>query len=723
MRSSDFLFFFKMSIRLLVSSLMLILISKTIFGQGENNNWAFNCSNPHKGIHFNGATTTLYNTSVCGESATACISDATGNLLFSVGGGFVWNRNNQIMPNGDSIYGNGIMSNPDFLYSCGSALPNRETNIAILKSPANPNQYYIVHTDRNCNILNRAYYTIVDMTLQGGMGDVIPVQKNKVITDSISGGMLAIARAVTCDAYWIILHKKDNKEYWVYKLGESGVSNQPVISTDIQNAGAAYGISIMNSTDDRIISLFNPLNSGQNPDATDFLETASFDNATGLLSDFSIIDTFPGTDNYPTFSPDDSKLYITAPTHFGDHIYNLYQYDVSLLPNAQAVRNSRYTLDATHAYRVHRLTPDNRIFIPCNDSLDYFDVINNPNGSGASCDLVEHAFSFPYGKTYNPSYPYIIEFGKNMKVLPPFDTIAHKKYDTTICVSQKVVYTADSLYTNVVWNNGSTQRNRTLTETGIYWLYGKMNCSIYVDSFHIDVINLNFSLGNDTSICEGESLLLDINTPGDVTYKWQDGSNSPQYLINREGTFYVTATRQGCLSSDTISVDVIPTHVNIIEPDTTICTGLSVTLHVDIDSSNNHFLWNTGNTNPFISVFDAGIYQVSMTNDCGVFSDSVSIQEKICCPVAFVPSAFSPNADGVNDLFKVNFFCPTSTNFNFGIYNRYGQRVFYTNDPENSWNGTYNGEASNSGVYFYYLKYTDAYGNKINRNGSITLIR
>jgi gliding motility-associated-like protein len=723
MKLQVFFSFIKVSVVLLIGSLALTFVSKTVYAQGENDNWCFNCSAPHKGIHFNGANATLYNTNVCGEAVTACISDEAGNLLFSVGGGFVWNANNQMMPNGDSIYGNGIASNPDFYFSCGSSFPNRETNIAILKSPVNHNQYYIIHTDRNCNVLNQAYYTVVDMTLQSGLGDVLPFQKNKLITGNISGGMLTVAKAATCDAYWIVLHKKDNSEYWVYKLDETGLSNQPVISSGIWNAGYAYGISMMNNTDDRIVNLINPLNNGQNPNATDFLETASFDNATGTLNNFMIIDSLPGTDNYATFSPDDSKLYVTAPAHFDDHNYNLYQYNLSLLPNAQAVKSSRYTLDSNHAYRIHRLTPDNRIFIPCNDSLNYFDVINTPNGLGVMCNLVANAFSFPYGSVYNPSFPYIIDLGRTMKVLPPLDTIVHKKYDTTFCVTKNLVFTADSLYAKVVWDNGSTQRDRTFNQAGTYWLYGRMNCAVYVDSIHLDVIDLNFSLGNDTFICEGESLLLDISMLGNVTYKWQDGSEGSQYLINHNGTFSVTVTKQGCSNSDTVIVNVIPTHANIVEPDTTICTGLPILLHADTDNWNNHFMWSNGSTNPVINVSNAGRYQLTMTNECGTFHDSVLIQEKICCPAAFLPSAFSPNGDGINDVFKINFFCPTGKNFNFGIYNRYGQRVFYTGNPDNAWDGTYNGEVSDVGVYLYYLKYTDAYDNKINRNGSITLIR
>ncbi len=93
------------------------------------------------------------------------------------------------------------------------------------------------------------------------------------------------------------------------------------------------------------------------------------------------------------------------------------------------------------------------------------------------------------------------------------------------------------------------------------------------------------------------------------------------------------------------------------------------------------------------------------TNKCGE-QDSVShCLEVIGSPVCFVPNAFSPNGDGLNDVFRVE-----GGNFKllmFDIYNRYGQRIFNTNTPARGWDGTFNGERCDIGTYYYYIRYTD----------------
>ena len=91
-------------------------------------------------------------------------------------------------------------------------------------------------------------------------------------------------------------------------------------------------------------------------------------------------------------------------------------------------------------------------------------------------------------------------------------------------------------------------------------------------------------------------------------------------------------------------------------------------------------------------------------------------------PLIFIPSAFTPNNDGVNDYFlnQGSFV----EEFEFIIYNRWGQRVFNTGDLHEHWDGKFNGKPSPSGVYFYRLKFK-GYDDKniTERTGSITLLR
>jgi gliding motility-associated-like protein len=87
----------------------------------------------------------------------------------------------------------------------------------------------------------------------------------------------------------------------------------------------------------------------------------------------------------------------------------------------------------------------------------------------------------------------------------------------------------------------------------------------------------------------------------------------------------------------------------------------------------------------------------------------------------FIPNAFSPNGDGINDNFNV-----TITNiktFHIRIYNRWGQQLFETSDINRSWDGLFNGSPVPFGVFYYAIKTTGNNGSKIIRGGSVTLLR
>ena len=88
----------------------------------------------------------------------------------------------------------------------------------------------------------------------------------------------------------------------------------------------------------------------------------------------------------------------------------------------------------------------------------------------------------------------------------------------------------------------------------------------------------------------------------------------------------------------------------------------------------------------------------------------------------FVPNAFSPNNDGLNDKFELKGEVMQTIN-RFIIYNRYGQVVFSTNKQQISWDGTFNNKNVDAGVYFYQLRYTCSNGVQTIKKGEIHLIR
>jgi len=119
----------------------------------------------------------------------------------------------------------------------------------------------------------------------------------------------------------------------------------------------------------------------------------------------------------------------------------------------------------------------------------------------------------------------------------------------------------------------------------------------------------------------------------------------------------------------------------------------------------------------------AGSYRVqALLNGC-TYSDTMQLAFADCSCNTKVANAFSPNGDGINDLLKVNIEC-YPFNYQFSVFNRYGQLVFVTKDYNKGWDGKMNGTALSVGTYYYILTYRNEGLQKTEKyTGSVTLLR
>ena len=119
---------------------------------------------------------------------------------------------------------------------------------------------------------------------------------------------------------------------------------------------------------------------------------------------------------------------------------------------------------------------------------------------------------------------------------------------------------------------------------------------------------------------------------------------------------------------------------------------------------------------------EAGDYEVKITvSNAALCSDSNSISIKISESSLQVPNVFTPNGDGQNDEFRVAY--KSITSFEAWVYNRWGRKVFYWNDPQKGWDGNINGKKATPGPYFYVIKATGSDGLKYLKKGDINLLR
>ena len=131
-------------------------------------------------------------------------------------------------------------------------------------------------------------------------------------------------------------------------------------------------------------------------------------------------------------------------------------------------------------------------------------------------------------------------------------------------------------------------------------------------------------------------------------------------------------------------------------------------------------LWQDGRSTPNYTVTTSGLYSLQATNQCGSYADAVTIAAGLCN--IEMPSAFSPNGDGVNEVFKVKYPFPVQQ-FSMIIYNRYGEKIFETNDIFQGWDGVWKGKQQLQGSYIWTINFNGINNRQLALKGTVTLIR
>jgi gliding motility-associated-like protein len=292
--------------------------------------------------------------------------------------------------------------------------------------------------------------------------------------------------------------------------------------------------------------------------------------------------------------------------------------------------------------------------------------------------------------------------------------------DTTYCGSFNAILNTGIPSTE--WSTGQTGPQITVAAPGTYTAVASNRCgtttaSIALSEKPIPIVDL----GNDTTLCESGKIILNAGDTGD-TYLWQDSSTGQTFNVTATGTYTVTVTQNGCSAADGIDVRFI--HVPApfyLGNDTTICSIYPLLLEAYQPDA--YYIWNTGSTESFIYVDESGRYLITDSNQCGAISDSINITVTKCTCLVQIPTAFSPNNDGLNDTYGAIAPC-TPENFLLEIYNRWGQKLFSSDNINTRWDGIYKNQEQPLGVYVYVMKYTDPY-TKIayTQTGNVTLVR
>lgn len=278
--------------------------------------------------------------------------------------------------------------------------------------------------------------------------------------------------------------------------------------------------------------------------------------------------------------------------------------------------------------------------------------------------------------------------------------------DTSFCKNQSITFNAGAGFINYLWNTGSTAAQITANSVGMYSVtatdfqgcQSKDSINI-LNIFELPIVNLN----KNTELCRGASKIFDAGSF--ASYFWQDGSVRRTFTATVTGKYFVAVTDiNGCKGSDTAIINtILPLPENFLPGDSAICK--TETISIQPVQSFSSYLWSTNSTATSINITQPGLYwlQVTDSKNC-TGRDSILVINKHCFKGIYVPNAFTPNGDNKNDILRATVY-GTPVSFDFRIYNRYGQLVFYTKDVGEGWDGTYKGTKQPAGAYMWVCKY------------------
>ena len=252
--------------------------------------------------------------------------------------------------------------------------------------------------------------------------------------------------------------------------------------------------------------------------------------------------------------------------------------------------------------------------------------------------------------------------------------------------------------------------------------------SIVVSVF--DPIVANATINNASCDEPNGSIQLAVSGgSGNYDYDWSPLAETSNTITNiAPGNYSVTIVDDaGCSLTETFNVvDSGNLTITITPASATIQSGSSVQIGV---TGGTNYSWSpaaglscSNCANPIASPTETTTYIVTATDENGCETTaSITVTVESACVDIFVPTIFSPNNDGNNDILCVYGSCISTITFD--VFNRWGEKVFETTDPEACWDGTQNNKPLNSGVYVYKVVVLLTDGNEIIQSGNVTLVR
>jgi gliding motility-associated-like protein len=262
---------------------------------------------------------------------------------------------------------------------------------------------------------------------------------------------------------------------------------------------------------------------------------------------------------------------------------------------------------------------------------------------------------------------------------------------------------------NYLWSNGSTTTSTTINAFGTYTVTVANGCGNATAQYSIQPIPVEVALLSPVIADTCNAFPLTLSAAGSQgLYAWSNGTTTAQNTIDAFGTYSVTVTNGCGTATAAYTLDPLDISVDIKaqNPVTDSCDLSGLTL-LALPSHVGTLRWSDGSTQETFVVEEFGIFSVTLTNACGVATDTFRFEKpgSGCCDPRF-PNAFTPDGDAQNEAFYPLLDACEVEYVEMDVYSRWGELVFQGVEPTDRWEGkTLNGTSAASDLYVYICRY------------------
>jgi gliding motility-associated-like protein len=686
--------------------IIIIINSVCLKSQNQIHNILINSGEDVIRLNFDKGEVNLYTTGTnsgggIGEGI-AHMEDADGNIIFYVNASGFYDRNYDLMSGSSGLF-----------------FSTTSTEVNICPFPGKKDKYFIFYNILECSNL---YYSVVDMKQNGGLGKV-ELLNIQLGTDDFSEGREIVSIPGTED-FWLLAYKC-GQGIASFKIDKNGVGKENFIYNYYKESPAYDGrgefdyhkgkIGIaFTYTGNVLIADFNPVNGDISNDYTFVVQPDKR---------YSYFRGIYGLE----FSPDGNMLYLSdwARPVKG----NLCQFD---LVNKKFINN--WNIPGVVGFGQIELGPDGKLYSPQTMGTKITTIDNADSKTPVIGELTTPQVYNSYGRLENVKLSLGISDFIQSSVYKT-NSIAHRNScagDTTY-VNLVITKNIDS----VIWNFGDSLSSCNISTDfkthHIYYDKGEYTIETIcfyndkeIDTFYktIQIIDVPVTyLGKDTSICNNLHIDISLHDDGHSTYLWNNYKTTPDFTISDTGLYWVKVTNLCGSITDTIIVkpyDIKATFDFEIDTcsKTIFCKSLS--------DSTNEFSWYLNNLkvsqemNPVFRLYpkvkNEILLKVQNKNGCkDQIVKEVDMSEDI---EIYVSNVFTPNNDGINDVFKSKGIIRNCSEYKLLIYNRWGVELYESSFYSNvEWDGYFKNKLVSPGVYFYVIE-----SNGFNQTGTIQVI-